>query len=215
MDTGNYWLYRHYDFNSEDSSWIPNSWKFGFIILNLPPQPYTILDPTNFNMSMCAEDLTPLDDSKFMMYGGTKSVYQNENGFYYSGIIRNDTLTKTFNNLIFPYPVEKGQPVSGHVFYYNNAGNTSNIPDNAITSYICVSTDSLISTPIGDFKCIVYKMAWQDISPLFRDEVYYFIKPGIGIIGMINLSYHYNNNQYTYIRKILLTDYKINQGEKK
>lgn len=209
LSVGNYWLYRSYELNSDGSGGLPNKWKFGFIILPLPIQPATILDTVNYNMSMCAEDLSPLDDSKYLQYGGSKSVYQNKNGFYYSGIIRNDTLVRIYNDLIFPYPVKKGVSVKGHVFYYNNAGNTSNVPDEVITDYVCVSTDSLFTTPLGDFRCIVYKMAWADFEPLYRAEVYYFIKPGIGIVGMINMAFHYGSNEYTYIRKILLTDYKI------
>lgn len=114
----------------------------------------------------------------------------------------------TFNDLIFPYPVEKGESVSGHVFYYNNSGNTSNVHDEAITHYTCISVDSLFTTPVGNFRCIVYKMVWQDFEPFFRAEVYYFIKPGLGIVGMVEMAFHYNNNRYTYISKTLLTNYK-------
>ncbi len=75
----------------------------------------------------------------------------------------------TFNDLIFSYPAEKGKIVSGHVFYYSTLGNYSNIPDEFITQYKCVTTDSLFTTPLGEFNCIVYKMAYADFDPLYRD----------------------------------------------
>lgn len=215
LSVGNYWLYRRYELNSDGTGGTPSQWKFGFIIQNPTIQLPGEINSSTYQMSRCSEDLVPFDDTGFTLYAGNKLVYQNASGFYYSGIVRKDTLVMTFNNLIFPYPTEKGRLVNGHVFYYNNSGNTSNVPDEASTQYICVSTDSLFTTPLGDFRCIVYKMAWQDYSPLFRDEVYYFIKPGLGIVGMVNIVFHHNNNKYSYIRKILLTDYQIKEGDKK
>ena len=209
LSVGNYWLYLEYDLNSDGSGGTPSQWKFGFIIQNPLVQTPAVLNSTNYQMYRCGEDLKPIDDTNYLLYGGSKLVYQNENGFYYSGIIRKDTVTMAFSDLIFPYPTERGRSVSGHVFYYNNSGNSSNVPDEATTQYTCVSTDSLFTTPLGDFRCIVYKMVWQDLEPLFRDEVYYFIKPGLGIVGMVTMVLHYSTNQYAYISKILLTDYKI------
>ena len=127
--------------------------------------------------------------------------------------MRQDTITMIFDDLIFPYPTEISKSVSGHVFYYGNAGNTSNVPDNATTQYTCISMDSLFTTPIGDFRCLVYRMTWQDFEPLFRNEVYYFIKPGLGIVGMVQKVFHYSSNQFRYISKILLTDYEIKMEE--
>lgn len=209
LSVGNYWLYRGYDLNSDGTGGTPDLWKFGFIIQKLPQQPLKILDSTHLVMHECAENLSLLDDSKSATYGGNKLVYQNKNGLYYSGIIRNDTLAIIYNDLIFPYPAEKGKSVSGHVFYYSNSGNYLNVPDDAITQYTCISTDSLFTTPLGDFRCIVYKMAYADYPPLFRDEVYYFVKPELGIVSMVQMVYHYNLKKYSYIRKTLLTNYQI------
>jgi len=216
LDAGNYWMYQEYGLDSETGSVIDtNIWKFGFIILKLPPQPSTILDSLNYNISICAEDLSPLDDSKFTLYGGRKSVYQNKNGLYYSGIIRNDTLVKTYNDLIFPYPVQKGDSTQGHVFYYSTTGNYANITDEATTQYKCISIDSVYNTPSGDFKCIVYNMVIDDYKPLFRDEVNYFIEPSIGIVGMVHMIYHYKNNKYDYFIKYVLTNYKLKEEPRK
>ncbi len=210
LGVGNYWLYRGYTLNPDDGSVIfPDQYRFGFIIHNPSEQIINGEKRTYYQMSFSAENLKPLDDSQYSLYGGSKLVYQTKNGFYFTGIVRKDTIVMTFSDLIFPNPAIKGESVNGHVFYYNNSGNTSNVPYEATTKYTCVSTDSLFTTPLGDFRCIVYKMAWQDFEPLFRDEVYYFIKPGIGIIGMVNMVYHYSLKKYRYIRKILLTDYKI------
>lgn len=210
LSVGNYWLYQGYTLNSDSSSGgTADPWKFGFIIQS----PTAKLFKENniiYQMSRCGEDLKPFDDTGFTLYGGNKLVYQNGKGLYYSGVVRKDTVIITFNDLIFPYPTEKNKSVAGHVFYYNNSGNTSNVSDETITQYTCISLDSLFSTPLGDFRCIVYKMAWQDFPPLFRDEVYYFVKPGLGIVGMVQMVYHYNSNKYTYFMKHVLTDYRIN-----
>lgn len=211
---GNYWLYQGYYLNSDDGSVkFPEDSKFGFIIHNIPTQSTLNPNKGNFQMSICGEDLIPVDDTNYLLYGGSKSVLQNEKGFYYTGIIRKDSLVMTFNDLIFSYPAEKGTSATGHVFYYSPLGNGSNVPDNVITEYTCVSTDSLFVTPLGDFKCIVYKMVYIDFEPLFRGEVYYFIRPNLGIVGTIEMVYHYGLNKYGYLKKYVLTEYKINQGE--
>lgn len=213
LSIGNYWLYREYELNPDGSGGKPDSIKFGFIIDDTISQNINGNKIENFKLFNCGEELRPYYD-KPGSFEGSKLIYQNKSGLYYSGNERYDTIKMSFNNLIFPYPVEKGETVSGHVFYYSTIGNYFNVPDNLITKYTCVSTDSIINTPIGNFSCIVYKMAYQDYPPLFRDEVYYFIESGIGIVGMFQRVYHYNTNQYTYIRKTLITDYKINQIEK-
>jgi len=211
LNVGNYWLYLDYYLNDDgsvDSSVSPIG-EFGFIIHSPPTQSNYSSNYTNYQMSMCEEDLTPVDDSYYLTYGGSKMVYENENGFYYSGIVRADSVVMTFNDLIFPYPAEEGDSADGHVFYYSTAGNYLNVSDELITQYKCVSTDSSFTTPLGDFNCIVYKMAYYDIEPVVRSEVYYFIKPGLGIVGMVNMKYRYNRDEYTYFMKYVLTDYHI------
>lgn len=111
--------------------------------------------------------------------------------------------------MIFPHPVKKNRTVVGHVFYYSPLGNLSNVPDEDIAKYTCISTDSLFSTPTGDYKCIVYRMEYYDFETLFRDEVCYFIKPGLGIVGMIEKIYHYKKKDYWYVKKYVLTNYKL------
>jgi hypothetical protein len=210
LSVGNYWLYQGYYLKPDDGSVnFPEHDKFGFIVHNPSSQLKNRVGSTNYQMSICGEDLLPVDDSNYLLYGGSKLIYQNENGFYYSGIIRKDTLVMSFNDLIFLYPAKKGESVSGHVFFYSPLGNGSNVPDEVITKYDCVSTDSLFTTPLGEFRCIVYKMAYADFEPLFRDEVYYFIKPGLGIVGTVEKVYLYSLNKYRYFKKYVLTDYKI------
>ena len=215
ISEGNYWLYMGYTLMSESyEGGRPDNWKFGFIIRKLPPQPATKLDSSNYVMNICGDKLTLVDDSKFNPVGGNHLVYNGNKGFYYTGKIKSDTLAISFKDLIFPYPAAKGTSVIGRVFYYSNIGNYNNVPDNAYTTYTCISTDSLFSTPAGEFRCIVYKAAFLDIPPLFRDDVYYFIKPGLGIVGMVTRVYRYSTKEYNYFNKILLTDYKI-MGERK
>ncbi|MCX6170506.1 MAG: hypothetical protein NTX65_14265 [Ignavibacteriales bacterium] len=210
LGVGNYWIYKEYNLDRGTGAEKDSSlWRFGFIVLNPSEQLTNNKNKTNYQMSLCSNDLQPLDDSYSVLYGGSKLVHQNNEGFYYSGIISKDSLVMTFNDLLFPCPAKKGESVSGHVFYYSTLGNYSNVPYDIITQYTCVSTDSLFTTPLGDFRCIVYKMAWQDFEPLFRDEVYYFIKPGIGIVGMIQMVYHFSLKKYSYLEKYVLTNYKI------
>lgn len=211
LKAGNYWLYQGYYLNPDNGSIVDSIWggKYGFIIHYPTAQIENIASPFNYQISICHEDLKPIDDTNILLYGGSKLIYQNNSGFYYSGIVRKDTLTMYFNDLIFPYPVEKGTSVRGHVFFYSALGNGSNVPDEVITEYTCVSTDSLYTTPLGEFRCIVYQMIYIDYYPLSRAEVYYFIKPGLGIVGMVNMTYHYSTNKYRYFSKYVVTDYKI------
>ena len=212
LRVGNYWLYQNYllDPDSGSITHPEYSSKDGFIINDSLSQSMLGSNFISYHISICGEDLKPIDDTNYLLYGGSKLIYQNNNGFYYSGIVRKDTIVMQFNDLVFPYPATKGKSTNGHVFYYSTIGNGSNVPDEIITQYTCVSTDSLFTTPLGDFRCIVYKMAWQDFESLFRDDVYYFIKPGLGIVGIVQRVYFYKLNKYNYMREYILTDYKIN-----
>jgi hypothetical protein len=215
ISEGNYWLYRGYTLMSESyEGGSPDLDRWGFIIRKLPPQPATKLDSSNYVMNICGDKLTLVDDSKFNPVGGNHLVYRDNKGFYYTGKIKSDSLAISFKDLIFPYPVTKGTSVRGHVFYYSNVGNYANVPDDAHSTYTCLSTDSLFSTPAGDFRCIVYKATIEDMPPLYRKDVYYFIKPGLGIVGMVTKTYRYSTKEYIYFMKVLLTDYKI-VGESK
>lgn len=209
LSVGNYWLYRGYTLNPDNGSVnFPDQHKFGFIIDDTVSQIINGSRIVNYKLFNCGEELKPYYD-KPGSFEGSKLIYQSRNGVWYSGIEKYDTVKMSFNDLIFPNPAIKGESVSGHVFYYSTTGNYSNVPNEATTQYTCISTDSLFTTPLGDFRCIVYKMAWQDYKPLFRDEVYYFIKPGIGVVGMVLMVYHYSSNKYSYFMKHVLTDYKI------
>jgi hypothetical protein len=211
LSVGNYWLYQNYLLDPDNGSITHPEYnsKDGFIINDSLSQSILGSNFVSYNISICGEDLKPVDDTNYLLYGGSKLVNQDNNGFYYSGIVRKDTIVMQFNDLIFPYPATNGKSTSGHVFYYSTLGNGSNIPDEVITQYTCVSTDSLFTTPLGDFRCIVYKTAYADFNPLFRGDVYYFIKPGLGIVGIVQMVYFYNLNKYNYMRGYILTDYKI------
>jgi len=208
LSLGNYWLYRDYYLNPDGTGGRPFPIKLGYIIDDTVTQVINGENILNYKLFICDSTLKPSYD-KPATFQGSKLVYQNREGIYYAGTEKYDTIKTSFNDLIFPYPVEKGDSVSGHIFYYTISGNVFSIPDEAISQYTCVSTDSLFTTEVGDFRCIVYKMPYFDLEPLFRDEVYYFIKPGFGIVGMVSMVFHYNTNEYRYVAKTLLTDYKI------
>jgi hypothetical protein len=210
LGLGNYWLYQGYYLNDDGSVNFPQDRKYGFIIDDTLSQIISGRRTFNYKLFNCGEELKPYYD-KPGSFEGSKLIYQNTNGLNYSGNEKYDTIKMVFNDLIFPFPTEIGRVVNGHVFYYSTLGNNSNVPDDVVTQYTCVSIDSLFSTPLGDFKCIVYKMSYADFEPLYRDEVYYFIKPGIGIVGFVEMVYHYSINKYTYFLKNVLTTYKINE----
>lgn len=212
LSLGNYWLYRDYYLNPDGTGGRPFPIKLGFIIDDTVTQVINGENILNYKLFNCDSTLKPWYD-KPGNFEGSKLVYHKGNGFYYAGTEKYDTIKTSFNDLIFPYPVEKGDSVSGHVFYYSIGGNAFSIPDDAITQYTCISIDSLITTPLGDFNCIVFNMVILDLKPLSRAEVNYFIKTGIGIVGMFNMVFHYNTKEYTYVSKTLLTDYKIKKGQ--
>ncbi|MFZ0453828.1 MAG: hypothetical protein WCE54_16150 [Ignavibacteriaceae bacterium] len=214
ISVGNYWLYQGYYLNSDGSVNSADDYKFGFIIDDTISQIINGNKILNYKLFNCGEELKPYYD-KPGSFEGSKLIYQNKNGIFYAGDERYDTIKITFNDLVFPYTVEKGKTVSGHVFYYSTLGNISNVPSDVITDYICISTDSLFTTPLGDFQCIVYRMAYDDYKSLFRDEVNYFIKPGIGIVGMVQMIYFYNIGKYHYLNEYLLTNYKIKEEKLK
>lgn len=206
---GNYWLYQSYYLNPDDGSInYADTWKFGFIIDDTLTQIINGKRVLNYKFFNCGEELKPYYD-KPGSFTGSKLIYQDKLGMYYSGMERYDTLKASFNELIFPYPVQKGDVAIGHEFYYSTTGNYLSGTDDMIQRYTCVSTDSLFSTPVGDFKCIVYKMVYYGIVTLSQSEVYYFIKPGIGIVGLVDMIYFYKTNTYHYFRKTVLTEYKL------
>lgn len=212
LSLGNYWLYRSYELNPDGTGGRPSLRKLGFIIDDTVTQVINGERILNYKLFICDSTLKPAYD-KPGNFEGSKLVYQNGNGFYYAGTEKYDTVKMSFNDLIFPYSAKKEESLTGHFFYYTNGGNYLNISDDAITQYTCVSTDSLLTTPLGDFGCIVYKIVTLDFELLSRSEVYYFIKPGLGIVGMVNMVYYYYSKEYRYTRKILLTDYKNEKGK--
>ncbi|MDP3682385.1 MAG: hypothetical protein Q8S01_00490 [Ignavibacteria bacterium] len=212
LNLGNYWLYRGYNLNADGTVRSLCLWKFGFVIDDTVTQVINGESILNYKLFRCDSTLKPFYN-KPGSFDGSKLIYQNGNGFYYAGTEKYDTVKISFNDLIFPYTSKMNETLTGHYFYYSNVGNLFNIPDDAVTQYICVSTDSLLTTPLGDFRCAVYKMVTLDFEPLSRAEVYYFIKPGLGIVGMVDMVYYYSRKEYRYLRKTLLTDYKIEKGK--
>ncbi|MBU1095656.1 MAG: hypothetical protein KKB34_04170 [Bacteroidetes bacterium] len=209
LKLGNYWLYDGYLLHDDGTIHDQLFGKSGFVIDDSLTRTIEGKNILCYKMFNCGEELKPYYDEPGS-FEGSKLIYQNTKGTYYAGIEKNDTIKAAFNDLMFPNIAKIGDSLSGHVFYYTTSWNPSNVPNEATTNYICISTDSLFTTPLGDFHCIVYKMAYYDLEPLFRSEIFYFIKPGIGIVGMINTVYHYNLDKYRYSMRFSLIDYKIN-----
>lgn len=114
------------------------------------------------------------------------AVYKNiEDGFH----IYNKVAGSSLEALLFKYPIKKGDK------YYVNASTLE-----------AASTDTLIKTSKGDFRCIEYH--YYPNSRGFKYIGYrFFISPGIGIIRLVK--YRYNDpNSYTLVDG-LLSDYKF------
>ena len=64
----------------------------------------------------------------------------------------------------------------------------------------CVATDSIISTPIGDFSCYIYNyQVIQSPDVLERLDIYKFIAPGIGEVGQVTCSSNDGRRKFAHI----------------
>lgn len=209
LKLGNYWLYDGYLLHDDGTIHDQLFGKSGFVIDDSLTRTIEGKNILCYKMFNCGEEPKPFYDEPGS-FEGSKLIYQNTKGTYYAGNEKNDTVQAAFNDLIFPITAKKGDTLKGHVFYYSPTGNYMNVPNEATTNYICISIDSVFTTPLGDFNCLVYKMAYYDLEGLFRDDVYCFIKPGLGIVGMVHMGYIYSTNKYGYLSKYILVNYKIN-----
>jgi hypothetical protein len=210
LHIGNYWIYKGIYLNNDGSEKdMAITYKNGFVIDDTVTQVINGKGTLCYKMFSCEEDAKPFYD-KPGSFEGSKLIYQNASGMYYAGTERYDTIKTKFNYLLFPYPANAEDTISCPVFYYSPSGNYFSVSDEEMTKCTCVSTDSTFTTPLGDFHCVVYKIAYYDLEPLFRDDVYYFVKPGLGIVGMVQMVYHYNSKEYNYFMKYVLTNYKTN-----
>jgi hypothetical protein len=210
LKLGNYWIYTQYsNLNDDGSGGTPFYLKSGFIIdgkmeLNIYGKKITA-----YKLFPCMEDLDPGYD-KPGTFKGSKLIYQGKEGVYFYGKEKFDSLLTSDNELIFTIKFGIGKEYRAHKFYYAAAGDMHLGFDELMTTYELISLDSLISTPAGEFKCVVYKMVVLDIYPLFRNDVFYFINSKIGIVAIKGMVYHYNKGTYKHTYIDLLTHYKIN-----
>jgi hypothetical protein len=211
LAVGNYWLYKSYvlDQITGEVQFSPVPWKFGFIVADTLTRSINNQKIKNYVFADADTTLKPLEFTNILTDWGWAIVYQNNDGFNYSGTQKKDTIKQTFNDLIFPNDAVKGTTWSGHRFYYCSGGDYQNLYYADIVKYSCVSTDSLFKTPIGDFRCVVFKQEYYE-DGIYIYETYYFIKPGIGIVGMVQMSFYKYGKKHNYFMKYVLTDYKIN-----
>ncbi len=207
LAVGNYWVYQEYSLNSDGSidTDIVHDLLAGFIITD------------TLSVSLNGDKLKTFQCS---MYGPpdyisskTRLIYSGKDGIYYAGITIEDSVTMSFNDLVFKYPANKGDETLAHTFYHNIYGNSGNVPDYIVTTYTCVSTDSLFSTPVGDFRCVVYKLKLMLDDIFYLGDIYYFFKPTLGLVGMIEMPYSYISDEHFYFLKTVLVDYKVKWGK--
>jgi hypothetical protein len=214
LNVGNHWLYKRYYYSNSDSSYGHTSiFISGFIIDGKMEVNSKGKKVTAYKLFTCGEDLKPSLNNTPELFQGSKLIYQGQEGIYYFGKEKYDSLITSDDELIFTTKYGTGKEYKAHKFYYATVGDMYGELDGLMTTYELVSTDSLISTPAGDFRCFVFKMVFLDLKPLFRDDIYYFINPQIGLVAMISMVYHYNLGTYRPMDKSLLTDYKIKKDD--
>ncbi len=131
-----------------------------------------------------------------------------EDGLYFlGGVSDEDTLMN--KTLFLKYPASKGDTWGVPWISYDLWDNKFLYPDTL--TFTCISSDTLLKTPVGNFDCVVYyfeKSQGEDI--LFDDLIYDYYSPGVGLVGR-----HYkregSRNFPEYIEKEwLLYNYKAN-----
>ena len=205
LAVGNYWVYQQYSLNNDGSVSFAVEDLRGYKITDILSVSLNGGNQKTFKYTRYAPGGDP--------YSEAKLIYNGKEGIYYAGITDKDTIKMLFNDLMFKYPANKGDETTAHTFYYYIFGNLDNIPDSIVTTYTCVSTDSLFSTPVGDFRCIVYKLKLMLDNIFYLGDVYYFFKPGLGLVGIIYMTYSYISNEHYYFLKTVLVDYKVKWGK--
>jgi hypothetical protein len=203
LAVGNYWVYQQYTLNNDGSILYAEKLLSGFKISDTLSVTLNGEKQITFQCSIC-------DSSANWTSSEARLIYIGKDGIYYAGIADNDTLKLSFNDLMFKYPATKGEETLAHTFYVDIFGNFLNIPDSISNSYSCISMDSIFSTPIGNFSCIVYKLQLTLDNVFYLGDLYYFLKPGLGLVGTVFMAYSYYSNEHYYAIKNVLVDYKLN-----
>lgn len=206
LAVGNFWVYQGYYLKDDGSIDYPEYFTFGYKISDKLSIAIKEKEITSFKCALY-NPRTNYTSTK------TKLIYNGIEGLYYAGIANKDTVKMLFNDLMFKIPPIKGEENLAHTFYYKPSGNYLNISDSVITNYTCVSTDSLFSTPVGDFNCVVYKLKLMLDDVFYLGDIYYFIKPGLGLVGIMDIGYSHITNKHFYFQKTVLVDYKLNQED--
>lgn len=206
LKIGNHWTYLGYYLTEDGTVDYPEyleNYAFG----------YKISDTLSINIEgkkYCTYKLAQYDPQTNYVSSDAKLIYNNALSLYYAGNFKANKVSLTFNDMVFKYPVKKNDSYKAHTFYYNTYGNYLRIPDTLTTDYVCVSIDSLFTTPIGEFKCVVYKTRLMLDDIFYLGDLYSFYKPGIGLIGTILMNYSYITQSHHYFLKEVLINYKLN-----
>lgn len=101
-----------------------------------------------------------------------KWLFRNEDeGFFrYGGISNEDTLL--VRNLTFKFPASAEDSWEFFVFGYDYLNNAFSIYDTLI--FKCVSTNSILQTPLGNFECYVYKYSLPGVGHLIKPDILTF-----------------------------------------
>lgn len=210
LEKGNYWIYQEQllypngDFKYEVRE------NFGFIIRDTVRVKINGVWIKHYKLNCCYENRQIIDYSNLKPYDGTKLIYQNGNGIYYSAFMIADTLKRFHNERIFGLPAGKGAEYDGHLFFYSPSGNYLNFPDSKLATYTCIAKDSSFVTPVEKFNCIVFRTSYEDNPSDKRMDVYYYIEPNVGIVGIVHTFYDYKKTTTTFYKRYVLTKYNIN-----
>ena len=202
LAVGNYWVYQEYSLNKDGSIRSATEDLGGFKIIDT-------LSVSLNGQRLKAFQYSRYDSSTNWSSPEGKLIYYGNDGVHFAGTTEKDSINLLFNDLMFKYPTNKGEKTLAHTFYYFLFGNLENIPDSVITTYTCVSTDSLFSTPVGDFRCIVYKLRLMLDDYFYLGDAYYFFKPDLGLVGLIRVIYSYITDKHYYSTKDVLVNYRL------
>lgn len=130
-------------------------------------------------------------------------LYRNyEDGLYLmGGKMSTDSVYTRIR--LFRYPAAKGESWTSPHLVYNLIDREYQIRDS--TAYTCVDTNAVFETPLRTFSCVVYyhrESLDDDVSA--KSDVYEFYSSGVGLVGIVTMSY-FNQQIFPKSKRILVS----------
>lgn len=198
LKAGNEWTYRSYYLDGQT----------GEIKLEMPDSYQKLLIPEYIKGSFKGNLYEGFSwDNQFVgseQDSIVKWVYINRpDGLYQvGGLAKTDT---SINNILhYKYPVNKGESWLVPRLFFEPYSFLKFFIDDSV-KYECTDTAAVFQTPIGDFKCYVYRHLVDLGDDIGSDEEYFeYFKPGFGMVGTIIKEYTASTGKSSYRYKIVL-----------